>query len=747
MVSYINPSNSHVLNTLVFNAGQLRRLFNDVTEMPVSSSVSSPFIKRLFVESEIYSTSDITSVPSVKFKYINTNIQSTSSVYAPVVRNKFINTSITGDTESVVYKSYRDSYTDVTSVEAFSDVEYVDSYINSYVENISTSTSDVFSAATISSYRNATIDETSTLTLDSIVRKGASVFIPGDTESVIYEPYRSSYTDVSAIEVSTNTSSVPSSINSYVTVSSSSSSTLTSVPSICFNADVDIELNSNITISSIIRKNSSVDIIEDSEDITYNTYTYVYTDVENISTTSDISSVLSDVNSYVESNTISTSEVSSSAVLTSYLDASIDTSSSIKVPAVIRKHAVSFIPGDTESVLYTVFRRSETDITSINTTSTLNIPFIVKKVFNTNINSNSIINNISMPVKKLFNTNINNTSNFNINTIKYKLININITGDTEAFSYTVYRDVNTGVTPIVTRSTVIVPTIIRHYYDVSNLDNITSLTYSLSKNIVRYSNIESVSSARVIIPATIFTDVSSITASTDSSMTTIKGKINSSSIINNTSTDSSAYRHRTFSSTIEKDSSVEYKVGRNKYIQSSFVDLSDVHLEQSGFLLYYKGRLKLFICPKSSPHHPEDIEYRVQGSDVKEYNSVNHNILNVMLLAEGSFKTASHHFDTQETIKDSFISICTKSAPRHPENITYKVKGLDKKETLPFNSFILGSNKYNEGSWLTSSYHFDTQETVKENTVLTIKKPKFVALSGCVEKPSLYFKASSSLLF
>ena len=677
MASSINPSNSHVLNTLVFNAGQLRRFFNDVIEMLVSSSVSSSFIKRPFVESEIYSQSVITSVPSVRFKYINTSIQSTSSIDAPAVRIKFINTSITGDTESVVYEPYRDSYTDVTSVEAFSDVESVDSYINSYVENISTSTSEVSSAATLCSYRNATIDETSTLTLDSIVRKSASVFIPGDTESVIYEPYRSSYTDISALEISTNTSSIYSNINSYVEISSSSSSTLTSVPSICVNTGVDIESNSNTTISSIIRKNSSVDIIEDSEDITYNTYMYAYTDVENISTTSDVSSVLSDVNSYVEVNTISTSEVSSSAVRTSYLDVSIDASSSIKIPTVIRKHTVAFIPGDTESVFYTIFRRSETNITSINTTSTLNIPFIVKKVFNTNINSNSIINNISIPVRKLFNTNINSTSTFNINTIKSKLININITGDTEAFNYIVYRDINTGVTPVVTRSTVIVPTIIRHYYDVSNIDNTTSLTYSLSKNIVRYSAIESISSVSAAIPTTVFTDISSITTSTNSSITTIKGKINSSIINNSTSTDSSAYRYRTPFFTIVENSSVEYMAGRNKYTQGSFVDISDVHLEQSGFLLYYKGRLKLFICPQSSPHHSAELEY--------------------------------------------------------------KVRGIETKERYPLNSFILGDILVNKGRWTTSSYHFDTAETIKENTILDIHEVKEPVVVECDNKHSLFF--------
>lgn len=428
MASSINPSNSHVLNTLVFNAGQLRKLFSNVTEMLVPSSVSSSFIKRPFAESEIDSTSVITSVPSVKFKYINTNIQATSSVATPVVRNKFINTSITGDTESV---------------------------------------------------------------------------------------------------------------------------------------------------------------------------------------------------------------------------------------------------------LYTVFRRSETDTTSINTTSTLNIPFIVKKVLNTNINSNSIINTISIPVRKLFNTNINNTSNFNINTIKSKLININITGDTEAFSYTVYRDVNTGITPVVTRSTVIIPTIIRHYYGVSNIDNTTSFTSSLSRNIVRYSDIESVSSTRVIIPTTIFTDISSITASTDSSITTKRRRINSSSIINTTSIDSSTYKYRTFSSTIEECSSVKSMAGRNKYTQSSFVDISDVHLEQSGFLLYYKGRLKMFICPQSSPHHPEGLEY--------------------------------------------------------------KVRGIETKERYPLNSFILGDIILNDGGWTTSSYHFDTAETIKENTIFDIHEIEEPVVVECDNKHSFFF--------
>ena len=511
MASSINPSNSHVLNTLVFNAGQLRRLFSNVTEMLVSSSVSSSFIKRPFIESEIYSPSVISFVPSVRFKYINTSIQSTSSVDALVARIKFINTSITGDTESVVYEPYRDSYTDITPVEALSDAESIDSYINSYVENSSTSTS----------------------------------------------------------------------------------------------------------------------------------------------------------------------EVSSSAVLASYLDVSIDAYSSIKVPTVIKKHAVTLIPGDTESVLYTVFRRSETDITSINTTSTLNIPFIVKKVFNTNINSNSNINNISIPVRKLFNTDINNTSNFNINTIKSKLININITGDTEAFSYTVYRDVNTGITPVVTRSTVIVPTTIRHYYDVSNIDNTTSLTYSLSRNIVRYSDIESISSVSAAIPTTIFTDISSITSNTDSNIITIRGKINSSSIINNTFTDSSAYRYRAPSFTIEEGSSIEYIVGRNKYAQSSFIDISDVHLEQSGFLLYYKGRLKMVICPKSSPHHPEGLEY--------------------------------------------------------------KVIGIETKERYPLNSFILGDILINDGRWTTSSYHFDTAETIKENTILDIHEIEEPVVVECDNKHSFFF--------
>ena len=402
----------------------------------------------------------------------------------------------------------------------------------------------------------------------------------------------------------------------------------------------------------------------------------IYSDVTELPVSSSVSLSVNKTR-LVETELDSISVVSSDAVLASHTDASISTNSSIKTPAVIRKHSMSFIPGDTESVLYTVFRRSETDIFGINTTSTLNVPFVINKVFNTNINSNSSINNISIPVRKLFNTSINNTSTFNINTIKSKLININITGDTEAFSYTVYRDVNTGTTPVVTRSTVIVPTIIRHYYNVSNINNTTTLTYSLSRNIVRYSDIESLSSASVVFPTTIFTDISGITASTDSGITTRRRRINSSSINNTISIDSSAYRYRTFSSTIEEGSSVESMAGRNKYTQSSFVDISDVHLEQSSFLLYYKGRLKMFICPQSSPHHPEGLEY--------------------------------------------------------------KVRGIETKERYPLNSFVLGDILINEGRWTTSSYHFDTAETIKENTILDIHEIEEPVVVECDNKHSFFF--------
>ena len=94
MVNSINPSNSHVLNTLVFNAGQLRRIYSDVTELPVSSFVSLPFNKASLIEAELDSMSVVSSVSSVKFKPSNSTIQASSSVNIPVVHVKFTSSSI-----------------------------------------------------------------------------------------------------------------------------------------------------------------------------------------------------------------------------------------------------------------------------------------------------------------------------------------------------------------------------------------------------------------------------------------------------------------------------------------------------------------------------------------------------------------------------------------------------------------------------------------------------------------------------
>lgn len=121
-----------------------------------------------------------------------------------------------------------------------------------------------------------------------------------------------------------------------------------------------------------------------------------------------------------------------------------------------------------------------------------------------------------------------------------------------------------------------------------------------------------------------------------------------------------------------------YKVNRNCYTNISTIKTkSSFNIEYFGFLLYYKGKLKTIICPKSAPHHPS--------------------------------------------------------------SLTYKVRGKEYKERLPFNAFYLNSSFYNEGAWTTSSYYFDTAETVKDNTSITLCNKKDPAIIKCSTKPVFFF--------
>ena len=58
--------------------------------------------------------------------------------------------------------------------------------------------------------------------------------------------------------------------------------------------------------------------------------------------------------------------------------------------------------------------------------------------------------------------------------------------------------------------------------------------------------------------------------------------------------------------------------------------------------------------------------------------------------------------------------------PHYPALLTYRVRGKEYLDRIPFNVNSLNSSVYNAGFWITPSYHFDTAETVKYNTVINL---------------------------
>lgn len=125
-----------------------------------------------------------------------------------------------------------------------------------------------------------------------------------------------------------------------------------------------------------------------------------------------------------------------------------------------------------------------------------------------------------------------------------------------------------------------------------------------------------------------------------------------------------------------------YKVNRTCYTNISTIKTkSSFGIEYFGFLLYYKGKLKIVICHKSAPHHPEELEY--------------------------------------------------------------KVCSIKRKEKYPFNSFIIKSWVLNDGRCESSSYHFDTTETIKENTILDIHEIEEPVVVECDNKHSFFFTSTT----
>ena len=163
----------------------------------------------------------------------------------------------------------------------------------------------------------------------------------------------------------------------------------------------------------------------------------------------------------------------------------------------------------------------------------------------------------------------------------------------------------------------------------------------------------------------IFLSLTEISSSSSVLPTYVRLKNNTLTIPANTSVTSGISNIRgPFVNITDSSTSVSCGINRNSYTALHCNTTSSFDINYSGFLLYYKGKLKVFICPKSSPHHPGELKYRVRGNEIKKFLPLNSSTINSSYYNEGEYTTASYHFDTAETVKDNTsLNICTQKEP------------------------------------------------------------------------------------
>ena len=319
------------------------------------------------------------------------------------------------------------------------------------------------------------------------------------------------------------------------------------------------------------------------------------------------------------------------------------------------------------------------DVTSLVSSSNAIFSSLRKKISNIKeLNSITAFSNINSIKLKVNDINLNSNSTINsINSNRVRVYFSNILGDTEVLNYVVYRDSFTGITPIITTSTLYTPIVIKHHTAINTITSNSTLTYLLGRRYISTFNLESNSNLKAIMSNPLFSDVEEIKSFSYNQNLLLVRKPILVHINNNTNINYKIYRSLYRDSNITYNNNITYAFSKKKYIKSNIISDSNIELDQMGFLLYYNGRLKLVICHKSSPHHPEELEY--------------------------------------------------------------KVRGIERKEKYPFNSFIIGSWIFNGGRWESSSYHFDTAETIKENTILDIHKIEEPVVVECDNKHSFFF--------
>lgn len=223
---------------------------------------------------------------------------------------------------------------------------------------------------------------------------------------------------------------------------------------------------------------------------------------------------------------------------------------------------------------------------------------------------------------------------------------------------------------------------LKKIFNISTLDtksNINSKSIRV-RNILNYlSSSSSLNCLGDIIKLRkIFISIVPFNASSSIQSTYVRLKNNFVSLSADSTITSSIRRSISPSLNFKSKTDFTYKVTRRCYTSISPIKItSSFGINYFGFLLYYKGKLKTIICHKSAPHHPAILTYRVRG---KEYS-----------------------------------------------------------DKIPFNATSLNSNVYNAGFWVTQSYHFDTEETVKDNTVINLCTKKEPEVIKCSSKPIFFF--------
>ena len=150
-------------------------------------------------KSSISNTTDTKYKVNTK-KYNNSIINNISNINSSINIRYYKNINITGDTESVAYASralVSPAYiinTINSSIDTFS------TKVHNAVSNVDVSSTNIRTPSVIKHNVSSTSTSTSTGSCSSINRICRYIYIPGDTETVVYHPYQAAYLSFDKIE-------------------------------------------------------------------------------------------------------------------------------------------------------------------------------------------------------------------------------------------------------------------------------------------------------------------------------------------------------------------------------------------------------------------------------------------------------------------------------------------------------------------------------------------------------------------